>query len=92
LLFQANPTGTPSGNMQRVECKTCVHFRTAPDEAPHTGCWHLDHMQQKQTDAYLKQQELPGDHKRINLRGDCAQYELKPKKRSLWQRLMAKDF
>lgn len=89
MFFQAN---RPPTDMERVECQQCVHFRTAPDEAPHTGCWHPDNMKQRQTDAFLKQQELPGDHVKINLRGDCEQYEKKPKKRSFWRRLMSQEF
>lgn len=86
MFSKATPTGK-----KRLECKSCIHFRTAP-EAPHTGCWHPDNMKQRQTDAFLKEQELPGDHREINLRGDCAQFEPRPKKRSFWRRLMANEF
>lgn len=89
MFFRAN---RPPTDMVRVECKNCAHFRVAPDEAPVTGCWHPQHMKQRQTDAFLKQQELPGDHTKINLRGDCAQYERQPKKPSFWQRLKAQEF
>jgi hypothetical protein len=77
---------------KKVECANCAHFREAPEEAPYTGCWHPDHMRQRQTDRFLKQQELPGDHRKINLRGDCPQYEPRPKKPSFWQRMLAGEF
>ena len=76
--------------MTRVDCKTCNHFRTAPYEALKTGCWHPDNMSVTQKDAYLQQQEAPGNHERINLRGDCAQHEPRPKKLSLWDRFLGK--
>lgn len=76
----------------RAVCALCVHFRRAPEEAAYTGCWHPDHLVSRQSDAFLKQQELPGDHTKINLRGDCPQYERRPKKKSLWRRLLDQEF
>jgi hypothetical protein len=77
---------------KRVECKDCRHFRTAPYEAPRTGCWFPEFMQQKQKDAFLKEQEIPGNHEVINLRGDCAKFEQRAPKRSFWKRMMAGEF
>lgn len=74
--------------MNRVNCKDCHHLRTAPYEAPLTGCWHPDNMKVTQKEAFLDQQQQPGDNRKINLRGDCAQYEAKPTRPSLWQRLL----
>lgn len=75
--------------MTKVYCKDCSYFRAAPYEAAHTGCWHPDNMKSKQKDAYLDQQQLPGNHRQINVRNDCAQYEAKPVKLSIWKRIAA---
>ena len=75
--------------MNKVECKDCRFFRTAPYEANKTGCWHPDHLQVVQKDAYLDQQQTPGDHRKINLRRDCAQYESRPPKPSLLSRILS---
>lgn len=76
--------------MTRVDCKNCSHFRTAPYEALRTGCWHPNNMLVKQKDAYLQQQETPGNHEKINLRGNCAQFEQKRKKLSMLERFLGK--
>lgn len=75
----------------KVECRTCVHFREAPYQAPRTGCWHPDHMQQRQKDRFLAEQEIPGDHRKINLRGDCPKHERRPPKPSIWKRMFASE-
>ncbi|MFT5475735.1 MAG: hypothetical protein ACI8Y8_001068 [Planctomycetota bacterium] len=75
--------------MTKISCSNCVHYRTAPYEAPATGCWHNDNLAVKQKPAYLDQQQSPGDQRVINLRGDCQQHEARPKRRSLLDRLRA---
>lgn len=75
---------------KKVHCEGCAHFKRAPEEAPLTGCWFPDFMQVKQKENFLKQQEVPGDHKKINMRGDCPKWEPRPRKPSLWQKLLAK--
>jgi len=77
---------------KRVECRDCRYFKSAPYEAPYTGCYHPEFMVSKQKDAFLKQQELPGDHRKINLRGDCPKFEQRARKRSFWRRLLANEF
>jgi len=77
---------------KKVECRDCRHFLSAPYDAPRTGCWHPDNLQQRQKDAFLKEQEIPGDHRKINLRGDCAQHELREPRRSFWKRMLAGEF
>lgn len=74
--------------MKKVLCKNCRHFLEAPYEAPHTGCWHPDNMTVKQKLAYLDEQRKPGDHERINLRGNCEQFEQKPGKLTFWERIL----
>lgn len=78
--------------MTSVLCKDCRHFREAPYEANITGCWHPENLQVKQKDAYLDQQQQPGNQRKINLRGDCGQFEARPVQLSLlprlWQRLL----
>ena len=37
--------------------------------------------------AFLDQQQQPGDHRKINLRGDCASFEARPARPGFWQRL-----
>lgn len=75
--------------MRQNDCKDCRHFRQAPYEAAHTGCWHPDHLKVSQKDAFLDEQQKPGDHRRINFRGDCAQFEARPAKPSFWKRLLS---
>ena len=73
--------------MIRVDCKDCIHFRTAPYQAPHTGCWHADNLKVSQKEAFLDQQQQPGDHRKLNLRRDCAQFEARPVRHGLLARL-----
>ena len=72
-----------------VNCKNCRYFKQAPYLAPHTGCYHPDNMAVKQKERYLDQQQLPGDHRKLNLRGDCALFEALPERPSLLKRLLA---
>ena len=74
--------------MIQVYCKDCRWFRQAPYEANKTGCWHPDNMKVTQKEAFLDQQQQPGDHRKINLRHDCAEYEARPARPSLWRRLL----
>jgi hypothetical protein len=74
--------------MIRVNCKDCRHFREAPYEAPLTGCWHEKHLKVAQKEAFLDQQQQPGNQRQINLRGDCADFEAHPVKPGLLQRLL----
>jgi hypothetical protein len=73
----------------KVDCRTCVHFRSAPYEARLEGCYLEKNMVSKQKQAFLDEQQLPGDHRKINLRGDCPDYRARGKKPSLWSRLWA---
>jgi len=76
-----------------VRCEDCRHFRRYPYGETHfkrkTGCYHPENMVQKQDDAFLKEQEIPGDHVQLNLFGNCAVYEARPADPSLLQRLIA---
>jgi hypothetical protein len=45
-------------------------------------------MKVSQTDGYLKEQETPGNHRVINRRGDCAQFDPRAQKRSLLSRFL----
>lgn len=78
--------------MTSVSCKDCRHFREAPYEANITGCWHQANLQITQKEAFLDEQRQPGDHRKINLRGDCEQFEARPVRLSLlprlWRRLL----
>ncbi len=77
---------------KKVECRDCRYFKEAPYDAPRTGCWFPDFMPQKQKDAFLKEQEIPGDHEKINLRGDCSAFSPRAPKRSFWRRMLAGEF
>jgi hypothetical protein len=44
-------------------------------------------MPQKHDEAYLDQQQLPGDHEAINLRGDCPDFRARPSAQPWWRRL-----
>ena len=74
--------------MTKVACKDCRHFREAPYQAPRTGCWHPDHVVARQKEAFLDEQQLPGDHRKINLRGDCGQWERRAPRPSLLKRIL----
>ena len=88
MLFRRE--SEPEMVMKKVDCRDCRHFKRAPYDAPRTGCYFPDFMVAKQKDAFLKEQEIPGDHRKINLRGDCPKFEAHAKKPSLWQRLSGK--
>jgi hypothetical protein len=75
--------------MKKVACKDCRHFREAPYQAPLTGCWHPDHMLVTQKEAFLDEQQAPGNHRKINLRGDCSTYEERERPPKLWQRIFS---
>ncbi len=75
--------------MKKADCRTCIHFRSAPYEARIEGCYLEKNMVSKQKAAYLDEQQLPGKHEKINLRGDCPDHEVEPKKLSFWERLFA---
>ena len=55
--------------MSKVHCKDCAHFKEGPWDATKTGCWHPDNMSMTQGAAFLDEQQEPGDHEKINLRG-----------------------
>ena len=79
---------------RRVECRDCNHFRAYPYGPGTTwkrksGCYHPELMEQKQSDDYLCEQQIPGDHEKLNLRRDCAKFEARPRRGSLLQRLLA---
>ncbi|MBM3976221.1 MAG: hypothetical protein FJ299_04440 [Planctomycetes bacterium] len=80
---------SPTAAATRVRCEDCRWLRMAPWQAKKTGCYHPEHMPGKQKDPVLDEQQVPGDHAALNRRGDCARYEAKPPRASLWQRLWA---
>lgn len=73
-----------------ARCEACEHFRVAPYEARVEGCYLPSNMSQRQTDAFLDEQQIPGDHRKINLRGNCPDFAEKPVRLGLWRRLMAR--
>ena len=74
---------------QKVDCRDCIHFRSAPFEARHAGCYLPKNMPVKQKDAYLDEQQLPGNHEKINILGDCPDFQAHEPKLSLWQRILS---
>jgi hypothetical protein len=75
--------------LKKADCHVCKHFRSAPYEARVAGCYLEKNMPSKQKQACLDEQQLPGDHEKINLRGDCPDFVARAKKPTLWQRLWA---
>lgn len=73
----------------RVDCHDCRHFRSRPYEAKFEGCYLEKNMPSKQKMACLDEQQLPGNHAKINFHGDCPDFAARAKKPSLWQRLWA---
>lgn len=81
----------------RVACADCVHFRRYPygdgtTWKRKTGCYHPDLMEQKQSDVFLEEQQVPGDHEKLNLRGDCEKFEARPAQASWLQRVLTVVF
>ena len=74
--------------MSKVDCKNCAHFKEGPWEATKTGCWHPEHMSTALSAAFNDEQQEPGDHEKINLRGDCAQYQSKDAPMSFWEKFL----
>ena len=73
----------------KVDCRRCVFFRSAPYEAKREGCYHPDLMKAKQKDSYLDEQQLPGDHEVINRLGDCEHFSPRMERPSFWRRLFS---
>lgn len=74
-----------------VDCKNCQWFRAYPGDTVwkrRTGCYHPENMEQKLSERVHQAQEIPGDHEKLNLRGDCARYEARPRRGSLISRLL----
>lgn len=74
-----------------VECKDCIHFEERPGDTPwkrKTGCYHPELMEQTQSEAFNREQEIPGDHEKLNLLGDCAKFEARPPRPSIFVRLL----
>jgi hypothetical protein len=73
----------------QTDCRFCRHFRAAPYEAKFEGCYLEKNMVSKQKQACLDEQQLPGDHRKLNRRGDCPDFVPRAAKPSLWHRLWA---
>jgi len=74
-----------------VDCKDCTHFVQRPGDTVwkrKTGCYHPQHMEQSQADGFLREQEVPGDHSRINADGNCSEFEARPARPSLLTRIV----
>jgi len=74
-----------------VDCKDCQYFRELPGGTVwkrRTGCYHPDLMEQKQSERVLAAQEIPGDHRKLNARGDCAKFAAR-RTQSFMSRLIA---
>ena len=74
---------------RKVDCRNCAHFRSAPYEARIEGCYLEKNMVSKQKQTCLDEQQLPGDHRKLNLRGDCPDYAARAGRLPLWRRLWA---
>jgi hypothetical protein len=42
-----------------------------------------------QKERFLDEQQVPGDARKINLRGDCPKFEKRAPRAGLWKRLLA---
>ena len=72
-----------------ADCHRCIHFRRAPDQARREGCYLPSNMPMKQKDRFLDEQQIPGNHEKINLRGDCPDFEALQAKPSWWERIFS---
>ena len=73
---------------EKVDCRRCQHFRSAPFEARFEGCYLPGNMPSKQSAAYLDEQQIPGRSDKINRNGDCPDYLARETKPSLLKRLL----
>jgi hypothetical protein len=71
----------------KVDCRTCLHFRSSPFEAKFEGCYLAKNMEAKQKQAFLDEQQQPGKHGKINFHGDCPDHAARKKPLGWWQRL-----
>ena len=74
--------------MSKHDCKNCIHFKQAPWEANKTGCWHKDNLEMSLSANFNDEQQIPGNHRKINLRGDCAQFEARAAAPSFFERFL----
>ena len=72
-----------------ADCRRCVWFRSAPFEAKHEGCYLPENMPSKQSASYLDEQQVPGNHRTINRRGDCPDFQARATKLPFWKRLFS---
>lgn len=72
-----------------ADCRRCRHFRSAPYEAKFEGCYLEKNMVSRQKQYCLDEQQLPGDHAKINSRRDCPDFAPRTARPSFWQRLFA---
>ncbi len=80
-----------SAVMAKVRCKDCRHFLQAPYEARVDGCYLEKNMASKQDAAYLDEQQTPGDHRELNRRGDCPDFEARRRKLGFFDWLMSES-
>lgn len=70
------------------DCRNCAHFRAAPYEAKKDACYHPEHMGAKQSARFLDEQQVPGNHRKINARGDCETYAARRAELPWYRRLL----
>lgn len=74
-----------------VDCKDCRYLVERPGDTVWKrkgGCFHPDHMEQRQDDEFLREQEIPGDPRKVNADGNCPTFEALPPRLSLLGRLV----
>jgi hypothetical protein len=74
-----------------VACQDCAFFRSAPYQAHATGCYFPANMAVRQKLSCLDEQQQPGDHLKINAKGDCKDFQAKPARSSLLSWLLGKS-
>ena len=74
--------------MSKNDCKNCTHFKKAPWEANKTGCWHSENMEMSLGAAFNDEQQAPGNHRKLNLRGDCDKFEARAAAPSFIERFL----
>ena len=75
--------------MTKVYCENCIHFRSAPFEARLEGCYEPKLIGKKQKARFNDEQQLPGNHLKLNHKHDCEKYAARERKPSLWERLIS---
>ncbi len=91
LAARSTVSARPAAQAFGVRCEDCLYLRVRPGGTPwkrKSGCFHPELVEQSQSDRFLQEQIIPGDHEKLNRRGDCPKFTPGPRRLSLVQRVV----